>query len=333
MKFDFVIGNPPYQDNRQGDSTTALPVYHNFMDGAYSVSNRVELIHPARFLFDAGRTPKDWNQKMLNDEHFKIFHYEENADTIFPNTEIKGGVVISYRDATKHFGSIGTFTVYPQLNSLLQKVLPHTQDGSLTDLAFVASKFNIENLSNDYPIYKGHERRMSSNVLSFDCFHDDSSSDDLMIYGIYNKQRKARYISKKYVDTTDNNIMKYKVVMPKADGSGAFGNTITMPEILFPCVGFTHTFLGIGAFDKKSQAENVLKYIKTKFTRTLLSILKVTQDLNADKFKYVPLQNFTSESDIDWSVSIADIDKQLYKKYGFSQEEIDFVETNVKEMA
>jgi hypothetical protein len=96
--------------------------------------------------------------------------------------------------------------------------------------------------------------------------------------------------------------------------------------------GFTHTFLGVASFEREQEALSALKYIKTKFARTLLSVLKITQDLNADKWKYVPLQDFTDKSDIDWSVSISNIDKQLYKKYGLSEEEIAFIENNVKEM-
>ncbi|MCD7855424.1 MAG: Eco57I restriction-modification methylase domain-containing protein [Clostridiales bacterium] len=91
MKFSYVIGNPPYQEDRRGTSTTAMPVYHEFIDAAYNVGKTVELITPARFLFNVGRTPKQWNQKMLNDTHFKVLHYESNASLIFPNTEIKGG--------------------------------------------------------------------------------------------------------------------------------------------------------------------------------------------------------------------------------------------------
>ena len=73
-------------------------------------------------------------------------------------------------------------------------------------------------------------------------------------------------------------------------------------------------------------------YIKTKFARTMLGVLKITQDCPGPKWKYVPLQDFTSSSDIDWSKSISEIDQQLYKKYGLSEEEINFIETNVKEM-
>jgi len=333
IKFDFVIGNPPYQKGRQGKSNTALPVYHHFMEASYKIAGAVELIHPARFLFNAGRTPKQWNQKMLKDSHLKVLMYEENADKIFRNTKIKGGVVITYRDELKSYGAIETFTAYPQLNTILNKIKPFICDTSLASLAFVASKFNTDNLFNDYPQYQGHERRMSSNVLSFECFSDVPRNDDIMIYGIWKNHRKFRYISGKYVDTSDVNIKKYKIVMPKADGNGAFGSTITMPEILPPNSGFTHTFLGMGGFSSENEANAVLKYIKTRFARALLGILKITQDINADKWIYVPVQNFGSDSDIDWKVSIYEIDKQLYKKYAFTTEEINFIEKNVKKMS
>ena len=90
MKFDFVIGNPPYQDETLGENKGyAPPIYHLFLDGAYEVADKVELIHPARFLFNAGSTPKSWNQKMLSDPHLKVLHYEQDASRIFANTEIK----------------------------------------------------------------------------------------------------------------------------------------------------------------------------------------------------------------------------------------------------
>ena len=100
MKFDFCIGNPPYQDeqiseNSEGSMKNYMPpVYNNFMDACYSVADAVELIHPARFLFDAGSTPKAWNEKMLNDEHFKVLSYEEDGHKIFPtlSTPLRGGV-------------------------------------------------------------------------------------------------------------------------------------------------------------------------------------------------------------------------------------------------
>ena len=333
MKFDFVIGNPPYQEERKGESTTALPIYHHFMRGVYKIGDVVELITPARFLFNAGRTPKQWNEEMLADKHLKVLYYDKEASKIFSNTEIKGGVAITYRDINGSFSPIGTFTIYQELNSILHKVMPFLTEGTMSSLAFVASKFNTNTLFADFAEFSGHERRMSSNVLSFSCFHDVAENEkDVFIYGIYNKKRAKRFISHKYVDLSDINIQKYKIVMPKADGNGTFGDTLTMPEILPPKSGFTHTFLGMGGFTEKSEASAALNYIKTKFARALLGVLKVTQDINADKWRYVPLQDFTPASDIDWTKSIPEIDRQLYKKYGLDETEIHFIETHVKEM-
>ena len=86
-------------------------------------------------------------------------------------------------------------------------------------------------------------------------------------------------------------------------------------------------------FDMETEIKAVIKYIKSKFARSLLGVLKTTQDLTPEKWKYVPLQDFTSASDIDWSVSVAEIDKQLYAKYGLTEEETLFIESHVKEMA
>ena len=131
---------------------------------------------------------------------------------------------------------------------------------------------------------------------------------------------------------------KYKIFVPGANGSGALGEVLSTPligEPLIgePLIGYTQTFISFGAFDNKEEAENLLKYIKTKFARVMLGTLKITQNNKTKEvWKNVPLQNFMSTSDIDWSQSIAEIDQQLYKKYGLSEEEIQFIESKVKEM-
>ena len=128
MKFDFCIGNPPYQDESLGDNSTYTPqVYNKFLDASFEIADKVAMIHPARFLFNAGSTPKIWNEKMLQDEHFKILDYEEDASNVFSNTEIKGGVAISYHDKSSDFGAIGVFTKFEELNVILQKTKsPHS---------------------------------------------------------------------------------------------------------------------------------------------------------------------------------------------------------------
>lgn len=126
MKFDYIIGNPPYQDETLGDNKGyAPPIYHLFLDESYRIGEKVELIHPARFLFNAGSTPKAWNEKMLNDPHLKVVRYEQDASAIFPNTSIMGGVAITYHDKGVEFGAIETFTAFQELNSILRKVESH----------------------------------------------------------------------------------------------------------------------------------------------------------------------------------------------------------------
>lgn len=129
-----------------------------------------------------------------------------------------------------------------------------------------------------------------------------------------------------------NNIDKYKVFVAESNGSGKLGEKLSSPFVGEPFESTTPTFISIGAFHSRIEAENLLKYIKTKFARTLLSILKKTQHNSMNTWAYVPLQDFTPESDIDWSQSVADIDQQLYKKYGFSKSEIAFIEEKVQAM-
>ncbi|MDO5309828.1 MAG: hypothetical protein Q4G03_10130 [Planctomycetia bacterium] len=152
------------------------------------------------------------------------------------------------------------------------------------------------------------------------------------VIGLIKNKRTILYLKQDYIEQDHPNLFKYKVILPKANGSGALGEVISTPLIGEPLIGYTETFIGIGAFDTREEAEAALKYIKTKFARAMLGILKVTQENRKGKWKYVPLQDFTSSSDIDWSGTVAEIDEQLYRKYGLSQEEINFIESHVKEM-
>ena len=122
MKLDVIIGNPPYQQEAKGANESDTPLYHFFYDESFKVGKKVELITPARFLFNAGGTPKLWNNKMLNDEHLKVLYYEQDSSKVFSNTDIKGGVTITYRDSNSSFGAIKIFTSFQDLNTILKKV-------------------------------------------------------------------------------------------------------------------------------------------------------------------------------------------------------------------
>ena len=149
--------------------------------------------------------------------------------------------------------------------------------------------------------------------------------------GFQNNRRTFKWVRRDYI-SEHISLSKYKVFFPKSNSSGVFGETLSLPLIGSPLVGSTQTFLTIGSFDTKEEAKAVFKYICSKFARALLGVLKITQDATSSKWKYVPLQDFTSASDIDWSKSISEIDQQLYKKYGLDNTEIEFIESHVKEM-
>lgn len=346
--FDFAIGNPPYQGTQNSlDSEGSLknyapPVYNDFIDAANEIADKVELIHPARFLFNAGSTPKAWNEKMLSDPNFKVLHYIEDATEIFPSTDIKGGIAITYHDSTREFGAIEVFTKYPELNEILKKVLNSECFQSIMDITYSRTAYRLNDVMHqEHPnalskLSEGHAYDMASNIMERlpEVFLDEKPLDGekyISIVGREKSKRVIKFIRKDYV-SSPNNLMSYKVLVPQANGSGAFGETISSPIIQKPGVGNTETFISIGNFDSKTEAQNLLRYLSTKFLRAMLSVLKVTQNGNKPVWKYVPLQNFTLKSDINWNASIKNIDKQLYKKYGLSEEESAFIEANVKEM-
>lgn len=342
--FDYVIGNPPYNEDfeNSGDNGNyAKPVYDKFMDAAYEISDKVELIHPARFLFNAGSTPKDWNKKMLEDTHFKVLSYEANSAKIFPDTDIKGGVAVTFRNAKKDFGAIGTFTAFPELNVIVKKSRAVDEQHSLTSVIYTQVRFNLDALYADYPELRkvigsnGKDRRFRNNAFDkvFLFTEEPTNEDDIKVIGILKNKRVWRYIPRKYVDMGHENLEKWKTLVPRANGSGALGEVLSTPLIGEPLIGYTQSFIGIGSFNTQFEAEAMLKYVKTKFARVLLGVLKVTQDNDKGVWKIVPLQDFTASSDIDWSQSIHEIDLQLYRKYGLDEKEIDFIETHVKEMA
>jgi superfamily II DNA or RNA helicase len=343
LKFDVIIGNPPYQDETIGDNKTyAPPIYHNFLEESYKLAEKVQMIHPARFLFNAGSTPKAWNKKMLTDDNLKIVKYFADSAFVFPNTDIKGGIVVTYRDKYKEFGRIGTFTVHEELKSIMEKV----SIDSVNTLDSIISGRGVYKLSElahkEYPEIeslqsKGHKNDIGSGtfrILKDIIFYKElpeKQNEFVKILGLENSKRTYYWMSKKYLNAP-NSFSVYKVIMPQANGNGTFGELISSPMVLEPEVGATETFLSIGGFSNRFEAEAALKYIKCKFTRALLSILKITQANTRDKWAKVPIQDFTEDSDIDWTGSIEKIDQQLYNKYKLNQEEVQFIEENVRSM-
>lgn len=337
FKFDVVIGNPPYQEEIKG--TSDRQIYPYFMDESYKIADIAEFITKAGFLFNAGKTPRKWNEKMLQDPHLKVLFYEPNSSKVFENTGFKGGVAVTYWDRNSEHAPIGTFSPFPTLQSIIGKVVFESDFTTISKNIFVQSKFDLDALYKENPDLKnmigsgGKEKRLTTSIFKLPIFSKNETSDEnIKIWGIKGSNtRTYRYIKESYL-ATDDLLNSYKVLVPASNGSGSLGETLSTPLIGEPLIGFTQTFIAIGKYDNLLEAENTLKYVKTKFARVMLGTLKVTQHNHASTWKNVPLQDFTANSDIDWTKSIAEIDQQLYQKYNLSQDDIDFIETHVKEM-
>lgn len=341
-KFDVVIGNPPYQEEAQGDGTRDTPVYHQFMDAAYEVASKAVLITPARFLFNAGFTPKAWNENMLADRHLSVPHYVPNSNDLFPGTDIKGGIAVTYWDEERDDEPIDTFTSYPELNEILHKINA-AHDASIAPTVSSGRAYaytelmHKENPQASALMSTDAQFRVSTNAfdqlpfLYFATLPDDGYEYG-QVLGLVKNKRFSRWIRRDYL-RGPKSFDKFKVALPAANGSGILGESLSSPDVIGPEVAVTQTFITLGAFDEEVNAEACLKYVKTKFARAILGILKITQHNPAKVWKHVPLQDFTQASDIDWTRSIPEIDQQLYAKYGLDDDEIEFVESRVKPMS
>ena len=339
MKFNAVVGNPPYQE--EGEGIRKSPIYHHFYDAAFRLSNISTLITPARFLFNAGQTPKNWNEKMLRDEHIKVVRLVNNSREVFETVEIKGGVVILLRNANEKYGNIGQYIENPILNGIVKKIKAYNLT-SINSIHFNRSSYRLtENLFKDYPdllnrVKPSEKYSVSSNIFDKypEIFSDDVDDKKkfVRVVGRFDNSRSKKYINKSYVSDHDN-LEKWKIFVAKSNGTGKFGETFSPLEIGEPMDISTQTFISFGKFDTANEAINLSKYLKTRFVRLLLSVYKVTPD-NARKevWQLIPMQSFNNDSDIDWNQNIESIDMQLFVKYEFSDSEIECVLENVQEM-
>uniref|UniRef100_UPI0037363EF2 Eco57I restriction-modification methylase domain-containing protein n=1 Tax=Faucicola boevrei TaxID=346665 RepID=UPI0037363EF2 len=364
MKFDVIVGNPPYQDETETNNRKT-PVYPYFYDLAKQHSNRYCLISPARFLFNAGLTSKEWNEKILQDRHISVLYYEDDPKKVFPSADIKGGIAIIYRNINKNFGEIGQFIKSDEIRNLYNRIKKYEFTPFSSIMIGGRSDFLLnENFHQKYPnakkdlliaIQKKAKEKggkipielapnsdneivtSTLDVLSY-AFPNQKPNDGNDYYevvGVINNKRVSTWINRDYLTTRrpqNNNIDFYKVFVPKSMASGKFGEILSEPLIGMKGTTCTPTFLRIGMFGNEYEATNCTKYIKTKFARALLGIRKITQDNPVPVWENIPLQDFTNNSDIDWTKSIAEIDKQLYAKYGLSDDEIAFIESKVKAM-
>lgn len=352
MKFTAVVGNPPYQVNDEGqrengsENASASPIYHLFMQSAEKISNMQSVIMPARWLSGAGKGLGQFTKDMLDKKTIRSFNLYTNSSDVFPNVDIKGGVCFfvndnNYRGSTKitvntsdsveqYDGNLssedsGVFIPFRELVSILSKVKQVTDDLYSNNMQNIISVLKPYGLRTDF--FKNPKKYGFPSLQI-----SRQKDDDIEIVGLDGSKRSSRFAPADYpIKIGNETIGKWKVFAPYAYGAGALGENGPTPMLGSPMLVCTETFLRIGSYDTKVEAENTMKYYKTKFLRVMVGILKTTQH-STTTYRFVPLQNFTATSDIDWSKSIPQIDQQLYRKYHLSPEEIAFIESRVKAM-
>ncbi|WP_337904790.1 Eco57I restriction-modification methylase domain-containing protein [Mesomycoplasma ovipneumoniae] len=343
VDFGSVIGNPPYQENnslRNRDDS----IYNLFMEMGYSISDICIFVTPARFLNNVGSTPTIWNNKMLNDQHFKVERYAAKSTDIFEHVDIKGGIAITSRNQNLIYEPIEMFVSSNILREIYEKVKIKSNnfEDNISSLMYVQNKFNLKNVFDDFPklenIIKKEKRITSSAFKDYnELFKEHRFNNSVQIYGRVSNKRTYMWMHKKYLEPHDN-FEFYKVFVPAANGSGALGEVLSTPVIGYPVIGYpvigyTQTFISLGKFKTEHEAEALLKYIKSKFARLMLGLKKTTQNNKTkETWSKIPMQDFTENSDIDWTKSIVEIDEQLFDKYNLSIEERQHINKSIKDM-
>lgn len=316
MKFDVIIGNPPYQLSDGGAQASASPIYQNFVEQSKKLNPRfLIMIIPARW-FSGGKGLDSFRDSMLNDKRIEFLHDFQNASECFPSVEIKGGVCyfLWNRD---YFGDC---TVVTHENNKIVSMLkrPLLENGNDIFIRYnnaidILHKVTMkkEKLFNE----KISSRKPFGFSTNYNVENEEKSEiNDIKIYA----NKKVGYLNKNAVNKNLEWINKWKLFIPKAIGSGNIKTDKINPIIGEPKSVCTETYLVFGPYEK-DEIENVISYINTRFFHFLVGLKKITQDSTSKVYEFVPMQDFSKS----WT------DEELYKKYELTEGEIQFIESMV----
>lgn len=343
MKFDVVIGNPPYQLSDGGAQASARPIYQLFVQQSILLNPKyICLIMPSRWMV-GGKGLDDFRSSFIIDKHIKTLNDFRESKICFPSNDIKGGICFFLWD--RDYNDKCT-------------VITHSINGNKTSLRFLKEE-NCDIYIRDEILISIMKKVKLLRELTFDSmvsarkpygleaetmlspkkfglpeFSSEKMPEGYEILGLGEKMKRTwKYLPKDYPFPKKSPCLnKYKVFIAEAYGSGILGEVPSTPILAVPGQLCTETFLEIGPFDTETEAENVIKYIKTRFFRVLVGIQKQTQHTTQKVYRFVPIQLFANNSNINWNQNIEAIDKQLFKKYNLSKDEVDFIEKNIQEM-
>ena len=349
IRFSVALGNPPYQVSDGGAGASAAPVYQYFSKEAAKIADISCQIQPSRWM-TGGKGLDGYRQEMIHDPHMKLLVDYANSKDVFDNVDIKGGVCVYIRDQN-YIGDCRC--VRNSVDGKTESRRPLCEEG---DEIFIREPMlvRIKNKITAADDFVGMDTRVSArkpyglaaetllNPSKFGLppFSKEEIPDGYRVLGLGEKQQRTwMYLPKDYpIPKKDPGLDKYKVFIAEAYGCGELGEVPSTPVLSTPVLSTpgelcTETFLQIGPFETKTEAVGCQKYIYTKFFRACVGMCKQTQHATKKVYKYTPLLDFSSDSDIDWSLPIPEIDKQLYQKYGLDEEEIEFIESHVREMS
>lgn len=344
MKFNVIVGNPPYQQKDEGtNKNSASPIYDQFVSLAKNLnSDFISMIMPTRW-YAGGKGLNTFRDNMLNDKNISELHDFLVPDLIFPNINLRGGICYLIWDKSHDNSTVLTkvYTYNDDLNPTVNLRSLKTDDSDILIRHGIAVeilkkvKLNQEFKSFEDYISTRKPFGLEANIVKKPNVFKSSKDGIENPVNCYGKGQKIGYLELNDITKNKEWIEKFKVFTPRANNIGTELNDDNLNTFVGkPNTICTESYIVVGVELNlnENSASNLCKYFTTKFARFQHSVGKASQDATSKTYKFVPLQDFTSESDIDWSKSIAEIDKQLYEKYKLSEEEIEFIEKMIKPM-